>query len=319
MSRIDAHHHIWRPAPAPPPSPSPARSPRSGPGPRRRVHAWLDSPEMAPVRRDFTLEDLAPAALAAGIDRTILVQVLPDADETTEFLALASSAGTVAGVVGWADLTADGLPGTLDALRASPGGDLLVGIRHLVQAERDPGWLTRPDVLRGLRTVAEAGLAYDLLVLPRQLPAAVAAVRELPELTFVLDHLAKPPIAAGELRPWASSIRELAALPNVFCKLSGMVTEADWHDWDVAALRPFADVALDAFGPERVMFGSDWPVCLLAASYEEVVGAAEALTAGLTGTERSQVFGATAERAYRLGEVHRRGRPGEGRAAEGAR
>ncbi|GGT03831.1 amidohydrolase family protein [Streptomyces chromofuscus] len=303
MSRIDAHHHVWRPASAPPSA--------TDHGPRRRVHAWLDAPGMYPLRRDFTLEDLAPAAGAAGVDRTVLVQVLPDVDETVEFLALAAAGDTVAGVVGWADLTADGLTGTLDALRAAPGGDRLVGLRHLVQNESDPGWLNRPDVRRGLRTLARAGLTFDLLVLPHQLPAAISAVRELPELTFVLDHLAKPPIATGELRPWATLIRELAALPQVFCKLSGMVTEAEWHNWNVTALRPYAEVVLDAFGPRRVMFGSDWPVCLLAAAYGEVVDAAEELTAGLTAAERSQVFAGTAERAYRLVERDVSGRAGD--------
>lgn len=315
MSRIDAHHHVWRPAP----SPSPTHGPGPGPGPQRRVHAWLDEPGMAPVRRDFTLEDLAPPAQAAGVDRTILVQVLPDADETEDFLTLASTAGTVAGVVGWVDLTSDCLPRTLNALRAAPGGELLVGTRHLVQDERDPRWLSRPDVQRGLRLVAQADLAYDLLVRPHQLPSAIEAVRELPELTFVLDHLGKPPMDAGELQPWTSLVRELASFPNVFCKLSGMVTEAGRHHGSVAALRPYADVVLDAFGPERVMFGSDWPVCLLAASYEEVVGVAEALTDGLTEGERSHVFCATAERAYRLDERHRRGRAQDGEAVEEAR
>ncbi|KUJ42249.1 amidohydrolase [Streptomyces sp. NRRL F-5122] len=304
MSRVDAHHHVWRPASAPPSA--------TGSGPRRRVHEWLDAPGMAPLRRDFTLADLAPAARAAGIDRTVLVQVLPDIDETAEFLMLAAAGDVVAGVVGWADLTSDDLAGTLDALRAAPGGDHLVGLRHLVQGEPDPGWLNRPDVRRGLRTVAQAGLTYDLLVLPHQLPAAITAVRERPELTFVLDHLSKPPIATGELQPWASLVRELAALPNVFCKLSGMVTEAERHQWSVDALRPYADVVLDAFGPERVMFGSDWPVCLLAASYEQVVDAAEALTADLTAAERSHVFAVTAERAYGLGERDGRGRAGDG-------
>ncbi|MEV0174154.1 amidohydrolase family protein [Streptomyces sp. NPDC050803] len=293
MTRIDAHHHIWRPMSA--------SLPTTDSGPRRRAHRWLDAPEMAPVRRDFTLADLAQETAAAGIDRTILVQVLPDADETAEFLALAAGADLVAGVVGWADLTSKGLSDTLAALRSAPGGELLVGIRHLVQSEPDPDWLKRSDVNRGLHTVATAGLAYDLLTLPHQLPAAIATVRTLPELTFVLDHLSKPPIAWGELQPWASLIRQLASHPNVFCKLSGMVTEAEWDLWGESALRPYADVVLDAFGPERVMFGSDWPVCLLAASYQEVVAVAEELTAGLTEAECSEVFGGTAARAYRLG------------------
>ncbi|MBD0841323.1 amidohydrolase family protein [Streptomyces sp. TRM68416] len=292
MTRIDAHHHIWRP--------TSASAAAADLGPRRRAHRWLDEPDMAAVRRDFTLNDLARETAAAGIDRTILVQVLPETDETAEFLALAAGTDLVAGVVGWADLTSHRVADTLAALRAAPGGELLLGIRHLVQGERDPDWLNRSDVRRGLHAVAAAGLAYDLLTLPHQLPAAIAAVRALPEATFVLDHLSKPPIAWGELQPWASLIRQLAAQPNVFCKLSGMVTEAERGHWSASALRPYADVVLEAFGPQRVMFGSDWPVCLLAASYEEVVAVAEELTAGLTEAERSEVFGGTATRAYRL-------------------
>jgi L-fuconolactonase len=169
-----------------------------------------------------------------------------------------------------------------------------------VQAEPDPQWLVRPDVLRGLRAVAAAGLRYDLLTLPPHLPAATAAVRAVPELTFVLDHLSKPPIAAGDLEPWATDVRRLAAEPNVACKLSGMVTEADVDKWTVADLRPYADVVLEAFGPHRLMFGSDWPVCLVAGDYGDVVAAAWELTDGLSPGERADVFGGTATRVYQL-------------------
>ncbi|MFC7588425.1 amidohydrolase family protein [Nonomuraea antimicrobica] len=275
MSRIDAHHHVWDPS--------------------ARPHTWLDPAAMAPIRRTFTLGDLAGPAAAAGVDGTVLVQVLPDLAETREFLAMAAGSELVGGVVGWIDLTA---PDAADTLAALPAG--LVGVRHGVQSEPDPAWLNRPDVRRGLAAVAAAGLAYDLLTLPHQLPAAIETVAALPELTFVLDHLSKPPIATGELEPWRSGIRELAARPNVYCKLSGLVTEADWASWRVADLRPYAEVVLEAFGPERVMFGSDWPVCLLAASYEQVTGAAEELCAGLSDGERADVFGDTARRAYRL-------------------
>ncbi|MDU0290286.1 amidohydrolase family protein [Saccharothrix longispora] len=291
--RIDAHHHVWRLLP-------PDERARTGPGPR--AHDWLNAADLAPIRRDFTLRDLASAAAAAAVDRTVLVQVVPEVEETADFLSLSADegAGLVAGVVGWVDLTDPGVADVLAALRAGPGGDLLVGARHLAQGEPDPRWLARPDVRRGLRAVAEAGLAYDLLTLVHQLPAAIETVRALPGATFVLDHLSKPPIAAGVREPWASHLRELAAEPNVACKLSGMVTEADRTGWTVADLRPYADAALDAFGPSRVMFGSDWPVCLLAGSYEEVVAAAEELTAGLTRAERDEVFGGTAARVYRL-------------------
>lgn len=280
MARIDAHHHLWRLA--------------------DRPQAWLDGPAMAGIRHDFTLTDLRAVTAAGRIDRTILVQVLPDLDETAGFLALAAGSDLVAGVVGWTDLSAGVIAETLAGLRAVPGGDKLVAIRHLVQAEPDPRWLNRTDVRRGLRAVAEAGLSYDLLTLPHQLPAAIDTVRALPELTFVVDHLSKPPIASGELEPWASRIRQLAAEPNVYCKLSGMVTEADRTRWRVDDLRPYAETVLDAFGPHRVMFGSDWPVCLLAASYSEVCEAAEKLTADLSAEERAEIFGGTAVRAYRL-------------------
>jgi L-fuconolactonase len=283
VTRIDAHHHLWDLA--------------------RRPQPWLDGPEMTALRRDFTLTDLAAEAKAAGIDRTVLVQVLPDIAETAEFLALADGSELVAGVVGWADLTSDALPDTLAELRSGPGGSRLVGIRHLVQGEADPRWLARPDVVRSLRVVGNEGLAYDLLTLPHQLPAALDTVRALPHVTFVLDHLSKPPIASGVLERWAVLVRALAAEPNVSCKLSGMVTEADHARWKVDDLRPYVETVLDAFGPSRVMFGSDWPVCLLAASYTEVLSAAEELTAGLSPQERADVFGGTAARAYRLPEA----------------
>jgi L-fuconolactonase len=278
--RVDAHHHVWRP------------------GARR--HGWLDDPALAPLRRDFTVADLAPLAAAAGVDATVLVQVLADLDETREFLALAASTDLVAGVVGWVDLTAPGVADDLAALRAGPGGDRLVGVRHLVQAEPDPAWLVRPEVSRGLAAVGAAGLAYDLLTLPPQLPAAVAAVRAHPEVTFVLDHLSKPPIATGAGGDWGRDLHRLAAEPNVVAKLSGLVTEADHAAWTVEHLRPYADTALDAFGPARLMFGSDWPVCLLAAAYGEVVAAAEALVAELSDTERAAIFTGTARRTYQL-------------------
>ncbi|MFF0476301.1 amidohydrolase family protein [Streptomyces sp. NPDC004284] len=278
--RVDAHHHLWELG--------------------RRPQTWLDGPESAAIRRDFTMADLAPRARAAGIERTVLVQVLPDLAETREFLALADAEPLIAGVVGWADLTGPGIADTLAELRQGPGGGRLVGVRHLVQGEADPAWLARPAVRRGLRAVGDAGLCYDLLVLPHQLPAAVETVRALPDQPFVLDHLAKPPIARGEQEPWAGRLRELAREPHVFCKLSGLVAEARRGDWTVADLRPYAETALEAFGPDRVMFGSDWPVCLPAASYEQVVETADRLTDGLGTHERAQVFGATAARVYRL-------------------
>ncbi|MFB8134277.1 amidohydrolase family protein [Streptomyces mirabilis] len=278
--RVDAHHHVWDLS--------------------VRDQDWITGPELRPLRRDFGVADLAPQARAAGVDRTVLVQTVTVPEETPEFLALAEQGELIAGVVGWTDLTRPDVADELARLRGLPGGRHLKGIRHQVQGEPDPEWLLRPDVRDGLAAVAEAGLVYDLVVLPHQLPACVRAAAGHPGLTFVLDHLGKPPIATGALRPWATAVRALAALPNTVCKLSGMVTEADHAKWTVDGLRPYADTVLDAFGPGRLMFGSDWPVCTLAASYGQVVVVAEELTEGLGAEERAEVFGGTATRVYRL-------------------
>ncbi|MEV5878947.1 amidohydrolase family protein [Streptomyces sp. NPDC052101] len=275
---VDAHHHVWDLS--------------------VRDQDWI--PEHSPLRRDFTLADLAPEARAAGVTRTVLVQTVTVPEETPEFLALADAHDLVAGVVGWTDLTRPDIAEELARLRELPGGAFLKGIRHQVQGEPDPEWLLRPDVHRGLAAIAEAGLVYDLLVLPHQLPASAQAARSLPQLTFVLDHLAKPPIASGHLEPWAAGLRALAALPNTCCKLSGLVTEADPVSWTAGDLRPYADVALEAFGPDRLMFGSDWPVCTLAATYVEVRDTAGELTADLGAAERTAVYETTATRVYDL-------------------
>ncbi|MFF3607933.1 amidohydrolase family protein [Streptomyces sp. NPDC002463] len=277
---VDAHHHVWDLS--------------------VRDQDWITGPELAPLRRNFSLADLTPEARAAGVGATVLVQTITVPEETPEFLALAARSDLVAGVVGWTDLTAPDVADTLAGLRAGLGGKHLVGMRHQVQSEPDPRWLLRPDALRGLTAIAEAGLAYDLVVKPSQLAATVEAAQRVPGLTFVLDHLGKPPIASGELVPWAEQIRRLAALPNTVCKLSGMVTEADWGSWTVDDLRPYADTVLDAFGPGRLMFGSDWPVCRLAATYAEVVAVAGAVTAELSPAERRDVFTGTAVRTYGL-------------------
>ncbi len=277
--RIDAHHHVWD------------LSVRDQP--------W--TVDLPGLHRSFDLAELRPSVLAHGVDATVVVQTITVADETPELLALAAREPLVAGVVGWVDLTAPDVADRLAALRSRPGGHRLVGIRHLVQGEPDPRWLCRDDVRRGLAAVAGAGLAYDLLVVPPQLPAAIETVAALPELTFVLDHAGKPAIASGGgLASWRSDIRALAALPNVAVKLSGLITEADHATWTVDQLRPYARTLLDAFGADRVMFGSDWPVCLLAGSYDDVIAAAEVLTGGLDAREQAAVFGRTAARWYRI-------------------
>jgi L-fuconolactonase len=278
---IDAHHHLWDPA--------------------LRDYPWLAGDVLAPIRRRYDTDTLRGQARAAGLSRTVLVQTVPDIGETVEFLATAdANRDLIAGVVGWVDLTDPAVPDTLARLRAEPGGDLLTGIRHQAQDEPDPEWLARPDVVAGVRAVTAAGLAYDLLVLPHQLPSAISVAGQVPDGRFVLDHAAKPPIAAGDLAPWAGLLGRLAALPNVACKLSGLVTEADWQAWSAAGIQPYADVVLGAFGSDRVMFGSDWPVCELVTDYAEVAVLATDLCSKLDDQERARVFGGTAIEWYRL-------------------
>ncbi|MFE6958036.1 amidohydrolase family protein [Streptomyces sp. NPDC057696] len=280
VTTIDAHQHVWDLS--------------------VRDQDWITGPELAPLRRDFTLDDLRPQTAAAGVDATVLVQTICVREETPEYLALAAADPLVAGVVGWTDLTSPVVADALAALRALPGGDRLVGIRHQVQGEDEADWLLRPDVGRGLAAVASAGLAYDLVLRPEQLPSAVAVARQRPELTFVLDHLGRPPIRPRQPDTWAADLAALARLPNTVAKLSGLVTEADRHTWSPSDLRPFVSVALDAFGPERLMFGSDWPVCTLAAGYEQVVALGRELVADLSEHEQTAVFAGTAARVYGL-------------------
>lgn len=266
---VDAHHHIWDPD----------------------GHAWLDN--FPAIRRRFDLGDFAAAS--EGVGASVLVQVLASTAETEEFLALVGQ-GRVAGVVGWADLTSPAIADELARLKELPGH--LVGIRHLVQDEPDPGWLL--GVRRGLRAVGAAGLRYDLLVRPAQLPAAVEVTGDLAEVGFVLDHGGKPEIWSGELEPWSGLIAELASRPNVVCKFSGLVTEAG-PEWTAERIAPYADWLLRCFGSERLMFGSDWPVCTLAASYAEVVALArDLLGPHLSATEMDDVFGGNATRFYGL-------------------
>lgn len=276
--RIDAHHHVWDLA--------------------VRDQPW--TVDLPPLRRSFSFTDLRQDLAAHDIDATVLVQTVTVVAETPELLNLAATEPSIAGVVGWVDLTGTNVSERLAALRDQPGGAALAGIRHQVQDEPDPQWLCRRDVRRGLAAVADFDLAYDLLVRPHQLPAAIDTVKAMPALRFVLDHAGKPDIAGGVLDPWRRTIRTLAASSNVAVKLSGLLTQSDPAAWTVDQLRPYAETLLDAFGADRVMFGSDWPVCLLAASYDQVLDATEELTANLTPDERAHVFGATAAHWYRL-------------------
>ena len=280
---IDAHHHFWDPT--------------------RFDYPWMEGPALAPIRRTFAPADLAPLLDANGIDASIVVQCCSSVEETEALLDLAAETPSVAGVVGWIDLTLDSATATLDRLTARPDGRYLVGIRHQVHDEDDPRWLARDDVKRGLAAVFEHGLAYDLLVRSRELPAAIDLVRAFPQARFILDHAAKPPIASGFDAEWAARMAGLAACPNVWCKVSGLVTEAAWQDWTVEQLRPPVEHVRRVFGEDRLMFGSDWPVCLVAADTWKQVLAAFTQAIGPQPEEtREKLLGGTAAKFYSLGE-----------------
>jgi L-fuconolactonase len=279
--RIDAHHHFWDPA--------------------RHHYPWMEGEALDPIRRAFGPDDLRPELERAGVAGTVLVQTVADLTETREFLATAVATDYVRGVVGWVDLTSPAVGDDLDALLDGDTGQWLVGIRHQVHDEPDPEWLCRDDVRRGLAAVQARGLTYDLLLRARELPAAVRAVAAFPELRFVVDHIAKPRIVDGTDEPWRQHMPLLAAHPNVDVKLSGIITEADWRSWTADDVRPFVQAVVEWFGIGRAMFGSDWPVCLLAAaSYAEMAaGLAEALGT-LSSSEEALVYHDNAVRAYGL-------------------
>ncbi len=277
---VDAHHHLWDPS--------------------RTEYPWMTA-ELAAIRRPFGPEDLRGLIAANGVDRTIVVQARSSLEETRELLEIAERTDFISGVIGWVDLAAADVERSLASLRQGPGGRFLVGIRHQVHDEPDPSWLLNARVRRGLEAVGEAGLAYDLLVRAAQLPAALQAARQLSGLSFVIDHLAKPAIAAGHQDPaWAEAMAPFSDLPNVRCKLSGMVTEAEWKNWSVEDLRPYVERCVGWFGEDRLLFGSDWPVCLLAADYARVVASLREILAGMPRPAREKVFGANAVTLYGL-------------------
>ncbi|NYH45922.1 L-fuconolactonase [Micromonospora jinlongensis] len=277
---VDAHHHLWVRA--------------------RHPQPWIDPVTMAAIDADFEPADLAPVARAAGVTATVVVQSIASEAETMDLLAVAAGDTLVRGVVGWVDLTADDIAERLGRLLAAPGGERLVGIRHLVQSETDPAYLDRPDVRRGVAAVGAAGLVFDLLVRQHQLPMAARLAHDLPEVRFVLDHLGKPALGRPEMTEWARGLRALAASPNTTAKLSGLVTEVERSPWTTEDLRPAVEGALDTFGPDRLMYGSDWPVCLLASSYPRWVEALAELLGDHDGTDQALLWGDTARRVYRL-------------------
>jgi L-fuconolactonase len=275
---VDAHVHLWdldvRPQP------------------------WTE--EFPVLQRSFRLGDLGELASRCKVDGFVVVQAGDTFEESLELLALAAGSRLIAGVVGWVDLGApDAVADQLAQLRAAPGGNALVGVRHQLQVEPDQEWIARPAVREGLRALAQTGLCYDIVASPDQLPTVLTTVLDVPELRFVLDHAGKPPIAGGALAAWRADLKRLAECPNVAVKLSGLVTEADWGNWTQAQLEPVIEHVLACFGPERTMFGSDWPVCLLAAGYDEVYATLTPLVLELPAPAVNDLLDGTARRWYR--------------------
>jgi len=278
--QIDSHQHFWRYSAA--------------------DYPWIGA-GMERLARDYLPGDLGAVAAAVGIGGTVAVQARQTLDETRWLLGLAEKHPLIRGVVGWVDLRS---PRVAEQLAAVVDRKHLVGVRHVVQDEPDPRFLLGPEFVRGLRSLQGFGLTYDLLLYPPQLPAAVELAAQLPDQPFVLDHLAKPQIASwtspGDMEPWRRDIESLARQKNVCCKLSGLVTEGAWRQWRQADFAAYLDIVLTAFGPERLMFGSDWPVCLLSGDYAEVAGIIRDFSSTLSKAEQSAIWGGTAARFYGL-------------------
>ena len=275
---VDAHHHLWDLGGS-------------------LGYDWLSTPGLEPIHRTYRPEDLQPLLKAAGIDQSIFVQTLANLNETRWALDQARHFPFLAGVVGWVDLTSPDCQRQVEEFQADPH---FVGVRHVVHDEPDRDWILRPDVIRGLRVLESRGIPFDVLFRVEHLHHVPTLARALPDLPMVIDHLAKPAIKAGRLDGWIANFRAAAQFPNVHCKLSGMVSEADRHAWRASDFRPYVAAALDLFGPSRLMFGSDWPVCELAGTYAQVHQLARDLLGDLTDTEQEAIFGGNATRFYRL-------------------
>lgn len=279
MRRVDSHQHFWNPASA--------------------FYPWMKNAP-PPLQREFSPSDLRPHLRESGINETVLVQTRSSIEESRDFLALADRLDFVAGVVAWVDLADPQVATAIDYLKQLPGGNKLVGVRHQVEDEPDPDWLTKAEVWNGLEAVQGADLTYDLLVRPQNLPAAVATARQFPSLRLVIDHLAKPEIRAGRMDGWAECMERLGALPNVSCKLSGLTTEADHRHWQIGDLAPYVQHVRRCFGDRRLMFGSDWPVCLLAGTYKQSLDAISGAIGEIDESTESSIFGENATRFYQL-------------------
>jgi L-fuconolactonase len=274
--KIDSHQHFWRYDTA--------------------RDAWITD-SMAVLKRDFLPGHLAAELAANGFDASIAVQADQSENETMFLLDLAEKNERVAGVVGWVDLLS---PQLAENLEYFSHFSKLRGFRHIAQAEPDDSFLAREDFVKAVAQLRPFGFTYDILIYPKQLPAAIELVGRLPEQRFVIDHLAKPEIKAGKTAPWAAQMREIAQNRNVFCKISGLVTEADWKHWKPDDFKPYLDIVFDAFAADRLMFGSDWPVCLLAATYRQVKQLMVEYVKGYSEADKEKFFGGNTARFYGL-------------------
>jgi L-fuconolactonase len=280
--RIDSHHHIWDLS--------------------IRDQDWISGDEMQPIRRNFLISDLKDAIASSQIDRTVLVQTVTDYAETPELLAIAQSEELVGAVVGWLKIDAQDAIGHLHKFLDLSGAEYLKGIRDIAQDHPDPNYLAKPETILNVRKLGELGITYDLLTKVPELPAAIKLVKACPDVQFVMDHISKPRIAKQEIEPWKSLMTELATFPNVLCKVSGLVTEANWNEWQVKDFKPYVEHVIEIFTPQRLMFGSDWPVANLGGTYSQIVELAEALTSGLSPTESEFFWHKTAASAYGIAQ-----------------
>jgi len=278
--RIDSHHHIWDLS--------------------VRDQEWITGDAMQPIRKNFVISDLHDAISGSRIDKTILVQTVTDYAETHELLAIAQSDQLVGAVVGWLKIDAPDAMSHLHRYLDLPGGEYLKGIRDIAQDYPDSNYLAKPETISNVKKLGELGITYDLLTKTPELAAAIKLVRACPDVQFVMNHISKPRIEKQEIEPWKTLITELATFPNVSCKVSGLVTEANWKEWQVKDFKPYIDHIIEIFTPQRLMFGSDWPVSTLGGTYFEIVELAEALTSGLTPSEGEFFWHKTAASAYRL-------------------
>lgn len=278
--RIDSHHHIWDLS--------------------VRPQTWMQGDELKPISRTILIDELEPELLKSGIDFTVIVQTVPTPKETPELLDLTLTHPKVCAVVGWVDLESEDIRPQLDKYLQHPGGAKLVSLRDMAQDKADPNWLLREDVIRNIHRIAEYDLSFDILTRPPQLAAAVEMVKRSPNNVFVLDHISKPYMAKGEINPWADQISQISKFENVSVKVSGLFTEANWSNWNQETFKPYLDHVLNSFTPSRMMFGSDWPVCLLAASYADTISLMENFIGSFSISEQESFWSGTAKRAYKL-------------------